>query len=242
MRALTGRRRGRRHESALRERLGEIGFDGIPRALTEPLRTMVARQELQTGAPLPRTTAVASVLPGEHADIVAHALSALVAHDYERRVCRVDGSWLTLPTGHDGHGASVLLDLIDDSAQMSDGLSTARGQPRLATLRAGQRDPDEPPLRVQVADIRRLIVRLSDEFDHIILEAPGLLANRDGETVVNECDGYVLVVRRGTSTEGQVHSAISLASSTMCLGAVLTDYDRRRPRGFNRRSRGANET
>ncbi len=236
MRTLTPRRRIRRREGALRRRLGQIGFDATPRALTEPLRTLVARQELHTGEPLPRTTVVASVLPGDDAEIVAHALAALVAHDYERRVCRVDGSWFA-SLGHEFRGSDVSADLVDDDQELSGALWTTPGQPLLATLRSEPGEPNEPSERCRAADVRRLVARLGNEFDHIILEAPGLLANRDGETIVNESDGYVLVVRRGTSTEGQVQSAAALAASTVCLGAVLTDYDRARPRGFNRRVR-----
>lgn len=224
----------RRHDRSLDTRLDRLGFAGTPRALTEPLRTLVVRHEARTGDPLPRTTAVASSLPGEDTDVVAHALSALVARDYERRVCRVAGIWATTPPDDGGH---ALLDLVDGTAPLSDALRRAPGEPRLATLRAHHDHGSDESAPIQAADIRRLVARLGEEFDHVVLEVPGVLTRHDCEVALAESDGYVLVVRRATSTDGHVATTTTLASATPCLGAVLTDYGRRPRRAGRSRGR-----
>jgi hypothetical protein len=218
----------RRDDRALDAVLDGLAFDGTPRALTEPLRALAARHELRTGSPLPRTTAVASPLIGEDTDIVAHALSALVAREYERRVCRVSGNWIAPSSARDDDCG--LRELLDGAAPLSDALRCPPGEPRLATFRATY----DHTSAVQVADVRRLVARLGEEFDHVVLEAPGLLAHHASEIVLGESDGYVLVVRRGTSTEGQVTTSTALAADSPCLGAVLTDYGRRRMRRAGR--------
>lgn len=231
MRSSTERRRSwPRRSGSFAARLDQLGFDATPPALIDPLRTLVVRHEARAGSPLPRTTAVASPLPGEDTDIVAHALSALVARDFERRVCRVVGS-SPGSVGTTDRTPRAVRDLVNGTAKLSEALRFATGEPRLATLRL-----DDPwDAVVPVHDIRRLVERLGTEFDHVVLEAPGLLAHHASELAVGESDGFVLVVRRGASTEGQVASATALAASRPCLGAVLTDSGRR-PARRGRRS------
>lgn len=229
------RRKALDTEREYRQHLRELDFDGIPAGVTSPLRTFLNRQNLQAGTPLPRTTAVTSALPGEHTALLAHALSTVLAHDYGRRVCCIDGEWLRTDHESDDASADGVTDIIDDPTKLSGALTSAPGQPLVATLCLGYTTAEDPSFAVRSADVRGLLQLLHDRFDHIIVDSPGLLVFDSSPVVLHESDGYLLVVRKGASSEGNVRAANSLASPTECLAAMLVDFDRRLPRVLRRR-------
>lgn len=222
-------------EREYRQHLCELGSDAVPAGVASPLRTFLNRQNLHAGAPLPPTTAVTSALPGEHTALVAHALSAVLARDYGRRVCRIDGEWLRTDHPSDSASAHRLADIVDDQTKLSNALTSPHGEPLVATLRLEYATADDPSSAVRSTDVHSLLQLLHDRFDHVIVEAPGLLVYDGSPVVLHESQGYLLVVRKGASSEGNVRTANSLGSPTECLAAMLVDFDRRRRRVLRRR-------
>src|SRR5690606_35483497 len=104
----------------------------------------------------------------------------------------------------------TMRDLAEGIGPLAAALRFEIGEPRLATLLLDRPPGAAPPVRA--TDLGRLVERLTAEFDHVVLEAPGLLAYHASELVAGESDGYVLVVRRGTSTEGQVAGTTALVA------------------------------
>jgi Mrp family chromosome partitioning ATPase len=81
--------------------------------------------------------------------------------------------------------------------------------------------------RPVVADdrgLRAAIDELAERFDVLLLDLPPLLETSDGLTLSRLCDGYLLVVRHGVTTQTQIRQAFDELSGAVCLGVVVNRY------------------
>lgn len=103
---------------------------------------------------------------------------------------------------------------------------------QLAVLRCG-RPPETPAELLDSHAFSRVLAKLRDRFDVVILDSPPVLPVVDALLIARQVDGVVLVARAGSTTQHDVQQGLSLLRQrdTNLLGLVLNDVDLRREHG-----------
>lgn len=83
-----------------------------------------------------------------------------------------------------------------------------------------------PAALVQGWQVNRLLERLREHFDLVIINAPAILAVRDASTLSGIADSTLVVVRWGTTTVEQLRAAMQLLHNKV-VGAVFNQVDYR---------------
>lgn len=103
---------------------------------------------------------------------------------------------------------------------------------QLAVLRCG-RPPETPAELLDSHAFSRVLAKLRERFDVVILDSPPVLPVVDALLIARQVDGVVLVARAGSTTQHDVQQGLSLLRQrdTNLLGLVLNDVDLRREHG-----------
>jgi succinoglycan biosynthesis transport protein ExoP len=103
---------------------------------------------------------------------------------------------------------------------------------QLAVLRCGA-IPDNPAELLDGHGLRRVLAKLRESFDVIILDSPPVLPVVDALLIARQVDGVVLVARAGATSQGDVQQSLALLRQrdTNLLGLVLNDVDLQRELG-----------
>lgn len=144
--------------------------------------------------------AVTSAADGDGKSVTALNLAIAAARE-GRRVVLVDaderGSGLTRLVGVTA--APGLTDLADDAVPFAD---CSRRLPALdedlSFVPAGSRPPT-PARFFRTPAFRRVMARLNDHADLVIIDTPSLLTVSDTSAIADQADGILFVVARGTS-------------------------------------------
>jgi capsular exopolysaccharide synthesis family protein len=154
-----------------------------------------------------RTLMVTSAEPSAGKSTVAANLAAAFARD-GLNVVTVDAD-LRIPTLHrlfglsNEHGlSSVLIGQARDEAELIQRTEI----PRVFCLTSGPEVPD-PAERLASDEMARLVARLSERFDAVLIDTPALLSVSDGANIVPLVDSVLMVAREGHSTTQGVQEA-----------------------------------
>jgi succinoglycan biosynthesis transport protein ExoP len=103
---------------------------------------------------------------------------------------------------------------------------------QLAILRCGP-PPETPAELLDSHAFNRVLAKLRERFDVVILDSPPVLPVVDALLIARQVDGVVLVARAGSTTQHDVQQGLSLLRQrdTNLLGLVLNDVDLRREHG-----------
>jgi succinoglycan biosynthesis transport protein ExoP len=103
---------------------------------------------------------------------------------------------------------------------------------QLSVLRCG-RPPETPAELLDSHAFNRVLAKLRERFDVVILDSPPVLPVVDALLIARQVDGVVLVARAGSTTQHDVQQGLSLLRQrdTNLLGLVLNDVDLRREHG-----------
>jgi len=180
----------------------------------------------------PRVIVLTSPCPGDGKTTVACNLSIAVA-EIGRKVLLIDGD-LRRPRLHKVFGVGndwglsdvlwagthletvPILDLVRETEVSS-----------LSLLPAGSRGNTIPSNLFYSPRMLRLLTRLREEFDMIMIDAPPMIHLADARVLGRLADGVILVVRAGeTTTESALHARQRFAEDgTRVLGTVLNSWD-----------------
>jgi capsular exopolysaccharide synthesis family protein len=179
-------------------------------------------QFLDVDNPL-RLVVVTSALAGEGKSVTAANLGlAMVAANAKVLVIEAD---LRRPVLSDYFGVERAAGLTDVLAGRADFDSVLQpwGGDGLVILPSGPLPPNPSELLGSAA-MARLLKKLRDRFDMVIIDTPPLLPVTDAAVLATQVDGVVLVVRYGKTSRQQVSTAIQSlrAVGARLLGTVLT--------------------
>jgi len=210
----------------------------MPTAITESLRYMVARMRVGDGGEFPARIGLTSSIRGEGVSLMARAL-ALVLSDGSRKVCLVDLNWWS-PTVWPG-----VEEPVDGLAQVILGWSTLdaalmpMGNPGLSVLPAGPASSSERPLLSSSQELEKILVELSQRFDHVVLDLPAVLVSSEALTLAEKVGSIAVVIHQGVTPEGRVTSTFEELEGIPVVGAILNRYSSKIPRRIRRRVAGA---
>lgn len=189
---------------------------------------------------LPRRLAVTSALRGEGVTYTTLALSSVMANDAALRVCAVELNWWSPglqghlgPGGqHRGDGPShrhSLAEVLTGKASLDEALIKT-SLPNLSLLPAGELDLDRRPVLARSDALKELLDQLDQQFDHLLLDVPAVLATSDSIALASLSDACCVVVRQGVTPASQIQQALDDIRHLKMLGVVLNQVAFKTPR------------
>jgi Mrp family chromosome partitioning ATPase len=127
----------------------------------------------------------------------------------------------------------TLADAIENDASLDDIIINTTN-PRLSMIQAGGVPVARRPALAQGRPLASLLDQLDERFDHVLLDLPPVLASSDAMNLSQLADAYVLVVRQGATSEGQVEAALDELQGGETLGVILNRFDSNIPRRLRR--------
>ena len=212
------------------------------RALRDPRSKLVeaylavqANLELSTAHGTPRSLAVISTRPreGKSTTTVALALSLARAR---RKVVLIDAD-LRSPSVHTAFGAKngVGVSNFLSGGEDIDAALHATDQDGLWIMTAGPQPPNAADLLMSDR-LSKLVARLKERFDHVIVDSPPVIGLADAPLVAAAVEGVVYAVEARSVPGGTARNALARlrTSQARILGAVLTKFEARKgAQGFD---------
>jgi succinoglycan biosynthesis transport protein ExoP len=172
----------------------------------------------------PVSVLITSSAPREGKSLTAVNLAVTLAGSEDARVILVDAD-MRDPTIHRLLGVDNkrgLADYLAGEAVLGQSIR-ATAVPNLFLLSAG-RIPGNPTKLLSSTRLRDLIRRLSNDFDHVIIDTPPVVTFTDAAVVAPYVDGVVLVAKAGETPRKDAAQAQFLLGrvDSRILGTVLT--------------------
>lgn len=188
------------------------------------LRTSLLLSSL--GSP-PRVVLVTSAMPQE-GKTTTSINTAIVLAQKGVRVLLIDAD-LRRPGIHKALGMgprSGLSNVLTGSAELQTAITRSAMIPSLFVLPAGT-PPPNPAELLASANMRELIDKLRDEYDHIVIDTPPTLSVTDAVVLSISADAVVLVIRSGKTTKQALRRARELLTrvNAKVTGVLLNAVD-----------------
>lgn len=182
----------------------------------------------------PRTMVLTSTIPGEGKSTTTANLALSLA-DSGASICLIEGD-LRRPRLLEYLGlenAVGLTDVLVGRADLEDVLQSY-GTNALSVLGCGPIPPNPSEL-LGSDSMARLLERLKDQFDYVIIDSPPLLAVTDGAVLSTMADGVVVVVGVGLVRREQLERALGTLERVDAdvLGLVLNRLPGKGPDAYS---------
>lgn len=194
--------------------------------IAEAYRALRTSVLLSTASHPPRSILVTSPIPQDGKTTTCLNLAIVLAQQ-GKRVLLLDAD-MRRPSIHLVLGVnnkSGLSNILVGGAKINDVLQSTV-QPNLFVIPAGA-VPPHPSELLGSSSMQDLLLKLHDEFDHIIIDSPPVLSVTDAVILSAHTDSVVLVIRSGRTTAPQVRRARNLLQSVNArvLGSVINGAD-----------------
>jgi Mrp family chromosome partitioning ATPase len=198
------------------------------------VRYLLARVQLNDAAGLPQRLAVTSALRGEGVTYVSRIIAAVIAHDLNRRCCLIDLNW-GHPSNHENarRDSSGLAEVVNGALDIQD-VIIHTAEPNLSIVPAGTVPLAQRPVLAKSDGLAAVLDELAEQFEHLVLDLPAVLATSDTLALAMLCDSYALVVHQGVTTQDQVLDAFDELRGVVTLGIILNRHTTRVPRVLRR--------
>ncbi|HVZ61526.1 MAG TPA: CpsD/CapB family tyrosine-protein kinase [Terriglobales bacterium] len=221
-----------------------LNFESRDAVGTEEFRTLRSRlKHLAQKKPLKRLL-ISSTLPGEGKTFVAVNLAQVIAQQYGTRVLLIDAD-LRRPTVHIALGAPQrpgLTDYLSDNKLDEFQVLQTGSIPNLYLISAGKPSHHSTE-RLSGDRLGKLLAKVNDLFDWIIIDSPPALGLSDTSTISSVCDGVIMVAAAGSTPYALAQKAQREFPVCPILGVILNRVDASQTYGkyyYNYQSRGEN--
>jgi len=188
------------------------------------LRTSLLLSNL--GAP-PKVIMVTSALPQEGKTTTSINCAVVLAQKGVR-VLLIDGD-LRRPSIHKTLGMgprSGLSNVLTGSTKLEQAITRTAILPSLYVLPAGT-PPPNPAELLASSNMKEVLVQLSEQFDHIVIDTPPSLSVTDAVVLSQRADAVVLVIRSGQTTKQALRRARDILArvNAKVVGVLLNAVD-----------------
>jgi capsular exopolysaccharide synthesis family protein len=201
-----------------------IDAEGIPFAFVEAIRTIRHRVEREAQKHKAKVIVVTSALQSEGKTTTSTNLAIALANR-KHNVLLVDGD-LRNPSILSALGMEPtkkgVVDLLAEKVGVDEVLTPYKDKKHLAILPGGV-PTDNPTALWSNENTGKLIKKLRDKCDYVIIDAPPSAIVSDASLIARIADGCVLVVRQDFASIDTLREGMEMFSGTGCklLGCVL---------------------
>lgn len=174
-----------------------------------------------TSARRPLAIGVTSPTFGDGKTTVAMALAASLSRDFEADVTLVDADFHTHSIGRE-YG-------LQDTVGLSDVLSgrlplqavTHRvAEAKMSVVTAGS-NPTDPARMARSEHLTTLIENMKRSNEYVVIDLPATLRSMNAPVLAKRCDGVIVVVKAGQTTQGDLERVLLLLKDANVLGVVV---------------------
>ncbi len=207
--------------------------DGTPLTVVAPevvdsMRYMISRMTREE--PLPKRLALVSALHREGTTYLARALAVVLANDLEKNICLVDFNWWWPAQWPDEVAETQSLTaVLNENTPLEEALVTML-RPNLKVLPAGNMPAMHRSAMVHSRKMQTMLDELSEQFDHIIMDVPALVATTDTLPLLSMADGCCLVVHQGVTSIEDVRLVLDDIAHLNILGVVMNKTTLKTPK------------
>ncbi|MEO5493514.1 MAG: polysaccharide biosynthesis tyrosine autokinase [Sphingomonas sp.] len=196
--------------------------------LVEAFLSVEANLRFSTSHGVPRSISVTSTQPAEGKSTTSLAIATLLAR-IGKRVILIDGD-MRSPSMHDLMGVQNDRGLSDYLAG-NDAIETLMRQSGtgLTFVTAGPPPPNAAEL-LNGDRLRRLVAKLEENFDHIVIDSPPVMGLADAPLIGTCVEGTVFAVESHGVRSSLARVAVNRLKSAKVnvLGAILTKFEAKR--------------
>jgi len=201
-----------------------IDAEGIPFAFVEAVRTIRHRVEREAQKYSAKVILVTSALQAEGKTTMSTNLAIALANR-KHNVLLVDGDLRNpsiLPSLGMEPSEKGMVDLLTDKAGVDEILTPYKDRKHLAILPGGI-PIDNPTALWSSEHTEKLIQRLKDMCDYVIIDAPPSALVSDASLIARIADGCVYIVRQDYAGVDTLREGMEMFNGTGCklLGCVL---------------------
>jgi Mrp family chromosome partitioning ATPase len=218
-----------------------VGSDGAHLHVTSPsvaksLRFLLARVQTSDANGLPGRVALTSALRGEGVSYITRSLATVISYDTDASVCLVDLNWKNPPPANAKAKAKAkaaptetdtrptLAEAVEQGLDVTE-IVHPTANPRLSFVAPGIVARPRRPAMASSRALEDVIDKLAEQFDHLLLDLPSVLASSDALTLAQLADAYLLVVQQGVTSASQVQGALDELEARKPLGIVLNRFE-----------------
>lgn len=189
--------------------------------VAEQFRTLRGRIDALSAQKPIRTLVVSSPLAGEGKTTAAINLATVTSMSVGRRVLLIDCD-MRRPKVHQVLGLrpeTGLAEVLSEEVSLDQAIVKVEGM-NLEVLPVRGR-PSNPSELLGSPRMRELVEEVANRYDRVILDTPAALGVPDTKAVAELCDGIVIVVRAGFTSQQDVEAALEVLDRRRLLGLVL---------------------
>jgi protein-tyrosine kinase len=192
----------------------------------ERFRTLRSRLYQISSVQPVRKVLLTSSIPEEGKTFVASNLAQSIVRQSDRKVLMIDAdlraSRLHLTLGTDNEPG--LSDYLIGEKQLSEVIQV--GEAQNFCFIPGGRYVSTPSEILHSDKMKRLLEKMGEMFDWVILDSPPAIAVHDASILADMCDGVLFVVRAGSTDYDVAQRAAAEFENKNLLGVVLNRVDK----------------
>lgn len=223
------RGRSRKSKNREHEEIGPLYLETTEgkRRISLPSNTVLRYRHLYTRLvrtdPLPRRLGIIAALREEGVTTLALELAAVMAHDMEARFCVVETNfwWPGLAARLQMEPAPGLAQVVQGECALDAALRPTTRE-NLWLFPAGISEEGSRPRMAQSRAMRETLDTLAEQFDHLVMDIPAVLATDDAVPLAGLADALCLLVRQRITPLPLVREALDQVEHLSIRGVVLS--------------------
>ena len=169
----------------------------------------------------PLAVGVTSPTYGDGKTTVSIALAASLSEDFEADVTLVDADFHTQSIGGQFglDGETGLSDVLLGKVPLQS-VTHRVAQARMNVVAAGS-TPQDPARIARSEHLTTLIDNMKRANKYVVIDLPAALHSMNAPVLAKRCDGVIIVVRAGRTTQSDLERTLHLLSGANVLGVVV---------------------
>lgn len=169
----------------------------------------------------PIAIGVTSPTFGDGKTTVSIALAASLSRDFEADVTLVDADFHTHSVGREYglQGEYGLSEVLAGELPLQE-VTHRVSQARMSVVTAGATKSD-PARMARSEHLTTLIDNMKEANEYVVIDLPATLHSMNAPVLAKRCDGVVVVVRAGHTTQADLERVLHLLKDSTVLGIVV---------------------
>ena len=169
----------------------------------------------------PLAIGVTSPTFGDGKTTVSMALAASLAQDFQADVTLVDGDFHTHSVGREYglNGVQGLSEVLAGEVPLAS-VTHRVSQAKMSVITAGN-TPADPARMARSEHLTTLIENMKRANEYVVIDLPATLHSMNAPILAKRCDGVIIVVRAGHTTQSDLERVLQLLKDSNILGVVV---------------------
>jgi capsular exopolysaccharide synthesis family protein len=169
----------------------------------------------------PLAIGVTSPTYGDGKTTVSIALAASLSQDFEADVTLVDADFHTHSIGREYglQGQDGLSEVLLGKVPLQD-VTHRVSQAKMQVVTAGS-TPSDPARIARSEHLTTLIENMKRANKYVVIDLPATLHSMNAPVLAKRCDGVIVVVRAGQTTQSDLERVLHLLNGSNVLGVVV---------------------